>query len=142
MKQFKFIFLALALIFSLTTKSQTDDSKAVDNYFELVNYYSRLQPSKEAKFSPYVEAKYSFIQNFTTWKKENKFLYIKEIWYHAESFSIERNHFSEGVSMDESMIDVSRFEKYRKETETSTVTIEGFKDAIILLPSNKLIYKP
>jgi hypothetical protein len=108
----------------------------------LVNYWNTVGPTKEAKFSPYVEAKYSFQQNFTTWKQENRFLYIKEIWYHAESFYVIRNYSKEGVKIDESMIDVSRFESYRKENEQVTISLPGFTDAIVLLPGSSLIYKP
>lgn len=142
MKQLKFIFLTIAMILSLSVKSQTEDAKAVDNYFALISYWNTVSPTKEAKFSPYVEAKYSFNQNFTTWKKENKFLYIKEIWYHAESFYIMRNKSTEGVKIDESMIDISRFESYRKQNEEAIIILPGFKDAIVLLPGSSLIYKP
>jgi len=141
MKQIKFILLTIALMFSLMVKSQSEN-KTVDNYFALVNYWNTVSPTKENKFSPYIEAKYSFEQNFTTWKKENKFLYIKEIWYHAESFYIIRNYSKEGVKIDESMIDVSRFESYRKENEQVTIALPGFKDAIVLLAGSELIYKP
>jgi len=141
MKQFKFILLAIALIFSVAGKSQADN-KTVDNYFTLISYWNTVTPTKEAKFSPYIEAKYDFQQNFTTWKKENRFLYIKEMWYHAESFYVIRNYSKEGVRIDESMIDVSRFESYRKENEQVTIALPGFKDAIVLLAGSELIYKP
>jgi hypothetical protein len=142
MKQFKFILLTIALMISFAGKSQTEDAKTVDNYFELINYWKTVTPSKEAKFSPYIEAKYSFTQNFTTWKQENRFLYIKEIWYHAESFYVLHNKSTEGVKLDESIIDISRFESYRKQNEETIINLPGFKDAIVLLPSSSLIYKP
>ena len=141
MKQFKFILLAIALMFSVAGKSQADN-KTVDNYFALISYWNTVTPTKESKFSPYIEAKYDFQQNFTTWKIENRFLYIKEMWYHAESFYVIRNHSKEGVRIDESMIDVSRFESYRKENEQVTIALPGFKDAIVLLAGSELIYKP
>ena len=141
MKQFKFILLAIALMFSVAGKSQTDN-KTVDNYFTLISYWNTVTPTKEAKFSPYIQAKYDFQQNFTPWKQENRFLYIKEIWYHAESFYIVHNYSKEGVKIDESMIDVSRFESYRKENEQVTIALPGFKDAIVLLAGSELIYKP
>lgn len=102
----------------------------------------KIDPEKEIKYLPYVEYKHSFGEGFKSWKSNNKFLYIKEMWYYTESFYIKRNHLDSGNSMDESLIDVSRFENYRKETEESIISIPGFKDAIVLLPSNKLIYKP
>lgn len=141
MKQFKFILLVIALMFSVAGKSQTDDAKTVDNYFALISYWNTVTPTKEAAYSIYVEASHGD-QNFTTWKKENKFLYIKEIWYYAESFYVFRNKSKEGIRLDESIIDISRFESYRKQTEEVIVDLPGFKDAIVLLPSNSLIYKP
>jgi hypothetical protein len=44
--------------------------------------------------------------------------------------------------MDDSQIDISRFESQRKENEEVTIKIDGFKDVIVLLPTNKLIYNP
>lgn len=142
MKSLKLFLLAISLLFTVVAKSQTDDAKTVDNYIELVNYWGTVGPTKEAKFSKYIEYKHSFTQNFSEWKKENKFLYIKEMWYYSESFYIRKGISAEGNSMDESMIDISRFENYRKENEESTIILPGFKDAIVLLPNSKLIYKP
>ena len=81
-------------------------------------------------------------QDFKSWKSENKILYRKEIWYYSESFYIKRNASVTGTSIDASQIDISRFESNRKLNEESIVIIDGFKDAIVLLPTNKLIYKP
>lgn len=44
--------------------------------------------------------------------------------------------------MNEEAIDITRFESNRKQNEEATVIIPGFKDVIVLLPTNKLIYKP
>lgn len=142
MKSLKLILLTISLLFTMAFKSQTGDEKTVDNYIALVSYWNTVTPTKEAKFSPYIEAKYSFIQNFTTWKKENRFLYIKEIWYQAESFYIRRGNSADGISIDESMIDIYRFENYRKENDEAIIVLPGFRDAIVLLPNSKLIYKP
>lgn len=134
--------LIIAMLFISTfMKSQTIDN-VVDNHLVLVNYWNTVGPTKEEKFSKYIESNHGMNQNFSTWKKENKFLYIKEFWYYAESFYIKRNVNAEGISMDESQIDISRFETNRKQTEESTINIDGFKDVIVLLPANKLIYKP
>ena len=122
-------------------KSQSDN-QSVDNHLKLVEYWNTVSPSKEAIYSKYVESNHGMNQNFTTWKKENKFLYIKEIWYYAESFYIRRGVSSEGISMDASQIDISRFENNRLQNDEAVITIDGFKDAIVLLPTNKLIYKP
>ena len=54
----------------------------------------------------------------------------KGIWLHL------------ATELDESIFDVSRFESYRKEDVESIITFPGFKDVIVLLPNNKLIYKP
>ena len=133
--------LIIAMLFISTfMKSQT--AGYVDNNIMLVEYWNTVGPTKEAKYSKYIESNHGMNQNFTTWKKENKFLYIKEFWYYAESFYIKRNVNAEGISMDESQIDISRFETNRKQTEESIINIDGFKDVIVLLPANKLIYKP
>ena len=90
-----------------------------------------------------MEYKHSFgNQNFEQWKSTNKLLYAQEMWYYSESFYIKRNISNNGVSMDESQIDISRFESNRKQNEEFVLIIPGFKDAIVLLPANKLIYKP
>ncbi len=69
-------------------------------------------------------------------------LYAKEMWYYTESFYVKRNYNNEGITLDESIIDISRFESQRKENEEAIVTLPGFKDVIVLIPNNKLIYKP
>lgn len=75
-------------------------------------------------------------------KKNKPHEYLKELWYYSESFYVKRNHLQEGVTMDESMIDITRFESSRKEGEEAIILLPGFKDALVLLPINKLIYKP
>ena len=147
----KLILIILSLL-TISIKSQNVDPKTVDNYIYLTEYWSTVSPTKEATYSKYVESNHGMNQNFTTWKQNNKFLYIKEIWYYTESFYVKRNFYSDGsvsidgtlntFSIDETQIDISRFEYQRKESEESIVTIPGYKDVIILLPNNKLIYKP
>lgn len=75
-------------------------------------------------------------------KKEHRYDYLKELWYYTSSFYIRRDYYDSGVELDESIIDISRFESYRKENEEAVVKIDGYKDALILLPLNQLIYKP
>ena len=135
------ILIGLSLM-TITVKSQDIPAKTLNNQLALIDYWNSVSPTKEEKFSKYIEYKYSFTQNFSTWKKENRFQYIKEMWYYAESFYIIRGVNESGVSMDDSQIDISRFESQRKENEEVTIKIEGFKDVIVLLPSNKLIYNP
>ena len=95
-----------------------------------------------AKFEKYIEFKHSFTENYTTWKKANEKLCLKELWYYGKSFYVKRNAINEGITLDESIIDISRFENFRKENEEAIVFLPGFKDALVLLPNNKLIYKP
>ncbi len=99
-------------------------------------------PAKEQKFLPYLAVRHGGLPNIETWKNNNTVQYYKELWYYSESFYIKRNHLEQGVTMDESMIDITRFENSRKENEEVVIVMPGFKDAIILLPTNKLIYKP
>lgn len=135
MKKIKSIILISILLISGLVKSQTDQ-------ITLIEYWNTVSPSKEEKFSKFIQSNHGFDQNFTTWKKENRFLYIKEFWYYAESFYIKRGANIKGVSIDESQIDISRFESYRKENDEFSIIIDGFKDVIVLLPNSKLIYKP
>ena len=101
----------------------------------------KLDPIKVAKYTPYMEFKHGGTQGFANWKSTNMMQYAKEMWYYSESFYIKRNVNNDGVTMDESQIDITRFENQRKQSEEATVNIKGFKDVIILLPTDKLIYK-
>ena len=76
------------------------------------------------------------------WKNNNTYQYYKELWYYCESFYVKRNHLPQGVELNESMIDITRFESSRKEFEEVIIILPGFKDALVLLPAYKLIYKP
>ncbi|MEO6304955.1 MAG: hypothetical protein ABIP51_17470 [Bacteroidia bacterium] len=102
----------------------------------------KLDPIKEKKFQPYLEIRHNEKGDYQTWKANNKFQYIKEMWYFTESFYIKRNHTSIGETITEEAIDISRFESNRKANEEAIVVVPGFKDVIVLLPTNKLIYKP
>lgn len=145
MKNAKKTILILVLFMTGLVKSQN-----VDNT-KLMDYWKSHDVTKEAKFSKYIEMSHGDV-NFSSWKKENRFLYIKEVWYYSESFYIKRNYFADGsvsidgnlntYSIDESQIDISRFELNRKKSEEAIVILPGFKDVIVMLPSDKLIYKP
>ncbi len=128
----KLLFLGIFITMSFFSFSQdpTDWSKI------------KLDPVKEKLFQPYMEIRHNERGDYQTWKANNKFQYIKEMWYLTESFYIKRNVSASGETMNEALIDISRFENNRKQTEEAIVTIPGFKDAIVLLPANKLIYKP
>lgn len=99
-------------------------------------------PEKEKKFLPYLAVKHGGMPTIETWKNNNTVLYYKELWYYCESFYVKRNYLSTGVTLDESIIDISRFEAERKQNEEAIVVLPGFKDVLVLLPSNQLIYKP
>lgn len=101
----------------------------------------KLNPEKVAMFEKYVANMHGGPEVFPKWKETNKMLYAKEMWYWSESFYVKRNHLADGITMDESMIAIHRFEDKRKENEEVIVTFPGFKDVIVLLPANKLIYK-
>ena len=103
-----------------------------------------LKPNaeKEKKFLPYVAILHGGIEKLEAWKQENTYQYFKELWYYTESFYISRNYLKEGLVLNEEIIDISRFEFNSKQSEESIVIIPGFKDVLILYPSNKLIYKP
>ena len=103
-----------------------------------------LKPNaeKEKKFLPYVAISHGGIEKLEAWKQENTYQYFKELWYYTESFYISRNYLKEGLVLNEEIIDISRFEFNRKQSEESIVIIPGFKDVLILYPLNKLIYKP
>lgn len=99
-------------------------------------------PDKEKKFTPYMLARHHGPDGLAEFKQSHKHEYLKELWYYSESFYIKRDYFKEGVAMDEAMIPIDRFEGSRKETEEAIVVLPGFKDVLVLLPANKLIYKP
>jgi hypothetical protein len=103
-----------------------------------------LDPVKVAKYEPYVVIRHADYQpgGYAAWKANNPDLYLKEMWYWTESFYIKRNHLTQGITMDEAMIDVSRFEKQRLNDQEVIVTFPGYKDAMVLLPRQQLIYKP
>ena len=102
----------------------------------------KLNAEKVKKFLPYMEWMHGGAQGFPEWKKNNKMLYAKEMWYLSESFYVKRNVSTEGTTLDESMIYISRFENLRKENEEVIVPMPSFRDALVLIPGNKLIYKP
>lgn len=99
-------------------------------------------PKKEAMFLPYLAVRHGGPATLQEWKKSNTLQYYKELWYYCESFYVKRDYLSTGVNLDESIVDISRFESSRKPNEESIVVLPGFKDALVLLPSNQLLYKP
>lgn len=96
--------------------------------------------SSEEKFGKYIQARYGIHTDFEKWKEENKILYANELWYQSKSFYIQRDFFKTGEKYDESFFEVSRFEIKRGDDDESIISFEGFKDVIVLLPKNKLLY--
>ena len=99
-------------------------------------------PDKESKYLPYLAVRHGNLETIDNWKKNNTVQYYQELWYFCESFYIKRNYFNEGIVLDESMIDITRFDSQRKENEETIVIMPGMKDVIVLLPQNKLLFKP
>lgn len=102
----------------------------------------RPNPEKEKKFGVYLAMIHGGLENIEKWKQENTLLYYKELWYYCESFYVKRNYYDTGETMNDAMIDIGRFERNRKIDTEAIVTIPGFRDVLVLLPTNKLIYKP
>jgi len=128
----------LFLIVFLTTITSLSYSQINSLHPELI----KPNPAKEKMFLPYMAVRHGGIPATEEWKKNNTYQYYLEIWYYSESFYVKRNHLKEGVELNESIIDISRFESSRKQNEESIVLLPGFKDVLVLLPIDKLIYKP
>jgi hypothetical protein len=102
----------------------------------------KLHAEKVQMYSKYLATRHGGETGLEQFKTENKYAYMQEMWYFTESFYIKRNHSTEGVSINADIVDITRFEQYRKANEEAIVEIPGFKDALILLPTKNLIYKP
>jgi hypothetical protein len=121
----KILFLGMLMAMSFLSFSQDD---------------IKLNPDKVQKFTPYLAARHGGGDDFLKWKENNKMLYAKEMWYFTESWYVKRNYTGEGVVLNEEITDITRFEHLRKENEEVILTFPGFKDALVLLPANQLIY--
>ena len=109
--------------------------------------YSQINPvelnsDKIKLYTPYMAARHGGNEGLQNYKASNRVAYQKEMWYFTESFYIKRNHSNSGITMDDGMIDITRFEQYRKADTDAIVELPGFKDALVLLAKNKLIFKP
>lgn len=100
----------------------------------------KLDPIKEKKFLPYLELRHGGAEATKKWKEENKYDYVKQMWYFTESFSIKRNAQTTGVAIDEAGIDITRYEVERKQNEETVINLPGFKDAIVLKPAKDCFY--
>lgn len=101
-----------------------------------------IDTATERMYNPYMLWRHSGPEGLAEFKIQDRHNYLKELWYYSRSFYIKRNYFSSGVMLSEANIDVSRYELKRNEEEEVIVVLEGFKDVMVLLPANKLIYKP
>ena len=131
--QFAYILVFSGILFLKPLQAQTAS---------LQTDVLKPNPGKEVQFLPYLAVRHGGMSEIETWKKQNTIKYYQELWYYTESFYIKRNHLSDGYTLDESILDISRFESQRKLDEEVTVILPGFKDVLILIPGNKLIYKP
>lgn len=135
----KIIYQLLCLNFFLIASC----SSFAQNQKNVVDQPIVLDSNKVKLFIKYPKYKHDvYSGGFIQWKNNYPLLYQKEMWYYTESFYIKRDYFSNGITMNEGMIDVSRFESQRKENEEVVVTFDGYKDVMVLLPGNKLIYVP
>jgi hypothetical protein len=123
------IILLLTFCFSAAINAQTNSLE--------------VSEEKERKFQPFMYHLYGGPEGVAEFKRDNRYEYLRRLWYYAESFYIRKDVNKDGTfSLMDSDIDISRFEQFRKESEEAIYSIEGCKDVIVLLPANKLIYRP
>ena len=101
-----------------------------------------LNAEKEKLFQRYMLARHSGSDGLAEFKRDQPHEYLKELWYYSSSFYIKRDYQKEGVEMNVGAIDISRYEYARKQTEEIVLLLTGYKDALVLLPIDQLIYKP
>lgn len=131
----KKILTLISLFLVLIGKTQTIDVSAY-----------KPTPEAEKMYSPYIMAKKMIndVPTFEKWKESNKIQYFKELWYYSKSFTVIHHVNDEGITIDESIIDISRFDWVRDSVKEIYIplTESGYNDTIVLLPINKLLYKP
>jgi hypothetical protein len=99
-------------------------------------------PEKERMYRPYLAARHGGFDALEKWKQSNTVLYFKELWYFCESFTVIRNYNAQGIPLNESIIDITRFEGKRMHSISAIVQLPGFKDVLELKPETDLLYKP
>lgn len=102
----------------------------------------QISKEKEAMYTPFMYWRHSGKEGLEQFKREHPHDYLKELWYYCESWQVEKDYSTTGVALDLYVVDISRFEHYRKDSEPFYLVLPGYKDAIVLLPANQLIYKP
>lgn len=119
----------------LSAFSQNDNAKT----FVVIN----LDSNRVNMFIKYPRFKHDLQRGgFEQWKTDNPILYKKEMWYYTESFYIKRDSLTQGITLNEAAIDVTRFESQRQVNTETYIFLDGFKDVLVLIPGKDLIYKP
>ena len=142
----------MQFILSLLDKIMSCSARVFFSTFLLgcvFNFYSQETPAAlapdpalEKMFFPYLAVRHGGPQQALQWKESNTIKYYMELWYYCRSFTVKRDHFEEGATLDESIIDISRFEAQRRLHEDAIVVLPGFKDVLVLLATDKLIHQP
>jgi hypothetical protein len=102
----------------------------------------KVPEERELMYRPFLAIHHGGMEGLEEFKHSNPLLYYKELWYYASSFFVKRNCYPEGYSISERYIDISRYEQNRLSDKESFIRMSGSCDAIVLLPSNQLLYKP
>lgn len=132
---YKLPLIAFFLISFYTSISQNNNLKLIQ--------VITLDSNKVNMFIKYPRFKHDLQPGgFNQWKNDNPILYKKEMWYYTESFYIKRNFLPDGITLPEAAIDITRFESQRQTNAETIITLDGFKDVLVLIPGKDLIYKP
>ena len=90
-----------------------------------------MSQDKINKFLPYFRFQHGdAVLNEMKANEPAKFYF--ELWVLSESFSVKRNHFAQGIQLDESIIDIRRFNDQRLNDSEAIVVLGGFKDVLQL----------
>jgi hypothetical protein len=102
----------------------------------------QISPEKEKMYTPFMYWHHGGPEGLAEFKQQHPYEYLKELWYFCESWYVKKDYVKEGVPLDLYVVDIERFEQNRKEHEEAILVLPGYRDAIVFLPSDKLIYKP
>lgn len=103
---------------------------------------NEISADQERKFTPYMYWRHGGPEGVAQFKKTKPGEYARELWYYTSSFTVKRNHLATGVELDESIIDISRFEQHRLQDQPFILELPGFKDALVLVPVKDLLWRP
>ena len=131
----KQLLVILAMVVS--TYGRAQDFYSDKQFLELL----KIKNDTYAKnFEPYLIAHHGVSFDLDSFKLHSKLEYYKELWYYSKSFYVKRNVNPVGIHLDETIIDVSRFEHKRSETEEVLIVLDAFKDVLVLLPRTQLLF--